>query len=367
MPSDYPYQGRSGYLRSVLAALDLPVDSQLLLFSKGSLQGRRIAPENPRAIFFADEIQLGWVRDGDRIEVAAQDAKQGIVFYTILQEESGAPRFTREMVCLCCHMTGDTSGVPGLLMFSSPSTSGKTFGRPAFMDDTMPMARRFGGWFVTGALAPALHQGNAVAGLNGQPSRALTSTEGLYDPDGYLANSSDVAALMVLSHQVRMVNLLVRSNWEARAGDPTLHPERSSASQASLALLLRAAADDVVDGPLLIGEAPFEGRVEGGSGFAERFAAQGPRDRLGRSLRQLDLTRRLMRYPCSYLIYSPLFDGLPSSMKDLIYERLWQVLSGADRKPRYQSHLTLADRQAIVDILRDTKPGLPPYFRPVAR
>jgi hypothetical protein len=124
-------------------------------------------------------------------------------------------------------------------------------------------------------------------------------------------------------------------------------------------------ADDVVDSLLFIDEARFDGRVQGGSGFAEQFQVQGPNDQKGRSLRTLDLTTRLLRYPCSYLIYSPVFDGLPEVMRVLIYQRMWDVLSGAEQDVRYQAALSLADRQAIVEILRDTKPGLPVYFTSV--
>ncbi len=129
--------------------------------------------------------------------------------------------------------------------------------------------------------------------------------------------------------------------------------------------VLKALADDVVDSLLFIGEARLEGAAKGSSGFAQRFEAQGPTDPRGRSLRQLDLTTRLLKYPCSYLIYSPMFDALPPVMKGLVYERLWHVLSGAEKDPRYRTALTLADRQAIVDILRSTKTGIPAYFKPV--
>jgi hypothetical protein len=91
------------------------------------------------------------------------------------------------------------------------------------------------------------------------------------------------------------------------------------------------------------------------------FAARGPRDSRGRSLRDLDLRTRLMRYPCSYLIYSEPFDALPPAAKQAVYARVWAVLSGAVRDGRYD-RLTAADRQAVVDILRETKPDLPAYF-----
>jgi hypothetical protein len=107
--------------------------------------------------------------------------------------------------------------------------------------------------------------------------------------------------------------------------------------------------------------------VRGTSGFAERFSAGGPRDRKGRSLYELDLERRLMKYPCSYLIYSPAFDALPPLVKDPIYRRLWELLSGRESDARYRAALSRADRRAIVEILRDTKKDLPRYFQPVAR
>src|SRR5580765_292749 len=150
----FAFEGRSGYLRSALEALQLPVDSQLLVFSRTSLQGKRISEQNPRALFFNDRVALGWVRDGDVIEVAAHDESAGVVFYTLEQRAdptTGPPQFKRVFQCLGCHMAGDTLGVPGLLMFSTtrPDQSrGVTL--PRRVDQSDPLRQRFGGWFVTG-------------------------------------------------------------------------------------------------------------------------------------------------------------------------------------------------------------------------
>ena len=126
---------------------------------------------------------------------------------------------------------------------------------------------------------------------------------------------------------------------------------------------MRGIAAEVVDYLLFIDEAPVPERIHGSSGFAERFSRTGPRDRKGRSLHELDLTRRVMKYPCSYLIYSPAFDALPPAVKEPIFQRMWQILSGQEREARYQSALSRTDREAIVEILRDTKADLPPYFQ----
>lgn len=369
----FTFDNRSGYLRSALDALELPLDSQLLVFSRTSLQGRRIGEQNPRALFFNDRVALGWVRGGDLLEVATHDQTNGVVFYTLEQSEDathGAPQFKRAFVCMGCHVTGNTLGVPGLLMFSTSRPEPTQFsGLPRHIDQGDPLQRRFGGWFVTGSTGSAPHMGNEAAAVDGRPTRVLSSVDGLFDADGYPAKTSDIVAHLVLTHQAGMTNLLTRAAWEARAADPALHPDAPTTpgQQAGVSALMNGVASEVVDYLLFVDEAKLTDRVRGGSGFAERFAARGPRDRKGRSLYELDLNKRLMKYPCSYLIYSPAFDALPPLAKDAIYKRLWEVLSGQEQDPRYRAALSVADRQAIVDILRDTKDDLPTYFRSVTR
>lgn len=362
------FQGRSGYLQSAIEALKLPIDSQLLVFSRASLQGRLINAASPRALFFDDRLVLAWVRDGEILEAAAHDEKQGIVFYSLEQRPTERPMFKREFRCLGCHMAGDTLGVPGLLMFS---TTAETRDRPMKVvttDQRSPLAERWGGWFVTGDSGRAQHLGNQVPALQGHPREALASVAGLFDADGYRGLSSDIAALLTFSHQTHMTNLLTRASWEARAVDPALHPGvLVPPDQTQLVeTFMSGITEEVVDYLLFVDEVPLPNPVAGRSGFAERMSARGPRDRRGRSLYELDLKRRLMKYPCSYLIYSPAFDALPPLAKVPIYRRMWQVLAGEAREPRYRS-LSLADRQAVVEILRDTKRDLPAYFSAVTK
>jgi hypothetical protein len=252
-------------------------------------------------------------------------------------------------------------------MFSTTSTGGRPT-RALMMDHRTPVPARYGGWFVTGTTGPT-HQGNVAAALGSVPPREVRSVEGLFDPAGFRTMSSDIVPLLVLSHQVHMTNLLTRVGWEARAADPTLHPPFTAApgEEERIAQMMSAIAIEVVDYLLFIDEAPLPGGVRGASGFAERFSALGPRDKAGRSLHELDLTGRLMKYPCSYLIYSPAFDALPRAAKDPIYRRMWTILSGQEQDPRYRAALPLPTRRAIVEILRDTKPELPEYFAAVTK
>jgi len=365
------FAGRSGYLRSALAALDIPLESQVLVFSPTSFQRRRINDANPRALFFNDRVALGWVRDGEIIEVAAHDEKAGIAFYTLDQRPAERPEFKRALTCLGCHLSGDTLGVPGLLMFSTtPSAGSDGTPRSIFTDHRNPIDERWGGWYVTGSSGSNRHRGNEASTVGARAAAAaLSSVSGLFDPDGYPSMASDIAALLVLSHQIHMTNLLTRAAWEARAADPSLHAPFVAAPEEErrLAQMMSGIAGEVVDYLLFIDEAPLKSGIRASPAFVQRFAAAGPRDAKGRSLHDLDLGRRLMKYPCSYLIYSAAFDALPPAAKDPIYRRMWEVLGGSATAERYRSALPRSDRQAIVEILRATKSGLPDYFQPVQR
>lgn len=356
------FEPTSGYLRSVLAALRIPVESQVAVFSQTSFQAPRINAKNPRALFFDDQVEIGWVRGGDILEAASEDPEQGIIFYTMRQDAgSGKPQFKRNDGCLACHLSPDTLGVPGLMVLSSfpPPRDKNAYAIAQVIDHRSRLEERWGGWYVTGTTGVG-HMGNGAADGDDQDWAAvrhpaeLQSLEGQFDPTGYPTLQSDVVALMVLEHQTHMTNLLTRLNWEARIA--------ASAPQATGSDRVREAAEELVDYMLFVDEEPLHHPVRGASGFTEKFSSTGPHDPKGRSLRQLDLKERLMRYPCSYMIYGAAFDALPPAARDAVYQRMWRVLSGQEKGPRYQ-RLSAADRQAVVEILTATKKGLPPYFR----
>ena len=359
------FENRTGYLRPLLDALHIPVESQLAVFSKTSLQRDRITPSNPRTIFFNDSMAVAWMRGGF-IEVAVHDPQQGAVFYLLEQVWTPVPRLTRDNGCLGCHYAAITLGVPGFLANSIPSgTDGKTMPWLGnyVTDHRSPLEERWAGWYVTGRVGASRHLGNApISDKNADDLTILDANLNVptlsprFDTSAYLSPHSDVVALLVFDHQVRMMNLLTRIGWEARV----LAHEGRSVDAAAAAL--REAAAEVVDYMLFVDEARLNG-IRGSSGFAKTFSAQGPRDSKGRSLRDLDLETRLLRYPCSYLIYSAAFDQLPSSAKQAIYARMWNVLSGRERAARY-ARLSTADRQAVVEILRETKIDLATAISP---
>jgi hypothetical protein len=363
----------SGYLLSILEALHIPIESQSVVFSKTSFQAHFISPANPRALFYSDEISVGFIRNATLLEIAVLDAHQGTLFYAVQQQPTERPHIYRSDSCLSCHELHDSLDVPGLLLRSmGVGNEGQTMPELGnfVTDHRSPLEERFGGWFVTGKSGTAPHMGNimhpaetpakSAPGKSASAPKMLADLEGQFDPAGYPSQYSDIAAVLVLDHQVRMANLLTRVGWETRIAQDReqKHPEEKDNAER----LIASDSRELSDYMLFIDEAPLHGTFESTSGFQKKFESQGPLDSHGRSLRQLDLGKRLLRYPCSYMIYSQAFDGLPTAAKSGVYSRLWDVLSGKDKSARY-SKLTAADRSAIIGILLDTKKDLPAYFK----
>jgi hypothetical protein len=372
------YEDHFGYLRSVLKELNVPQSSQMLVFSKTSLQSRRIWPQKPRAIYFSDDVYVGFCQAGDMIEVSVADPQLGAVFYTVDQEPDDKPAFRRQTDnCLMCHGGSSTQNIPGHLVRSvypdpqgQPILSAGSFR----IDHTSPLKQRWGGWYVTGTHGEMEHLGNLVIRGRDVPDK-IDNAAGLnleqlptaVDRARYLTPHSDIVALMVLEHQAQGQNLITRANFLTRTalfqqeelnrslGKP--HDERWDSTTSRI----KDAGEPLVKFLLFHDEAKLTHKITGTSDFAEQFQARGPRDSQGRSLRNLDLQRRMFRYPCSYLVYSANFRQLPNEVRDYIWQRLWDILS--QDSSREFAHLSTGDREAILEILRETHPEVPEQWR----
>ena len=368
------YDEQQGYLPALLELLDVPVSSQMLVFSKTSAQLPKISPRRPRAIYFNDDTYVGYVADGDFLEISSVDPQQGGVFYTLTQDPNEPAELLRDKgQCLICHASSRTEQVPGHLIRSvfSDSRGQPLLGSGTFTtDDTSPFEERWGGWYVTGTHGAMRHMGNVLVEsklhpetLDRERGANVTDLSDFVDTKPYLAPHSDLVALMVLEHQARMHNVLTRANYETRSA---LHYDRimnealdrpadhrSDSTQRRIA----AAGDEVLRTMLFSEEFPLSDPVAGTSAFAQEFAERGTRDSKGRSLRDLDLQTRLFRYPCSYLIDSPTFDGLPEPMHEYVVGRLREILAGGDSSGDFD-HLTPEDRRAIREILSEAKGSL---------
>ena len=315
-------------LAGLLEHLNINVDSQALVFSKTSFQAGKISPRNPRAIYFNDEAAVGWVRGSNAMEVAAVDPRQGVIFYTF---QGG--HFERQQVCLRCHQGAATMGVPGMFVGSVfPDRSGMPDRSGAIITDhRTPFADRWGGWYVNAEHGEQPDRANGVADDPDDPHHLssrqnLTSLAREFNTSGYLAPVSDIVALMTFEHQTQMTNLMTRVAWLARRGEP-----------------LDADLDSLARYMTFADEAPLKEPVEGVSTFTSSFPRRGPRDRKGRSLRDFDLRTRLFRYPLSYMVYSAEFSALPPGVREQLWRRVFALLK---------------DRPDVLEIVRDTKPGI---------
>jgi hypothetical protein len=377
------WEPKGGYLRSVLQALEIDPDSQVLVFSRTSLQVDHISATTPRAIYFNDDTYVGWVQNSNLVEFTVIDANAGVVFFGLDNGQGTAPRMERDGGrCLTCHDTYSMmgGGVPRVLAMSSPvvdPADTRTFTSASDVDDRTPVAQRWGGWYVTGQSGRQVHFGNQTLRddkssefLRAQPHHDVKSLAGYFDTDAYLTDQSDIVALLVLEHQAFVHNFITRASYKIRsvmtregAVSPALPHTWAEVNPRDQAQI-KAMIEPLVRALFFADAAPFGDRIRGGA-YTARFSALGPKDRQGRSLRQLDLEHRLLRYPLSYLIYSEHFDALPECALDYIGLRIGEVLDGSDRTGIAEK-ISAADRAAIRQILEDTRPRVARYLRTAA-
>jgi hypothetical protein len=338
------HDGRPGFLLSVLDRLNVPVDSQLLLFSKTGIQSAFTSPENPRALYFNDRVVVGYIPGAPMIELASHDPLQGVIFQTLKQDAWLPAQFSRSDRCLGCHISANSMEVPGILVRSMfTGVDGRAMPQLGsfLIDHRAPLEQRWGGWYVTGTHGGARHMGNAIVIDPANAEAAITDATlnritlpGPVDTSAYPRATSDIAALMVFDHQGQAINLLTRLGWEARVA---IAEGRADFSKGELRDLARETADYFA----FAGETTLTAPLRGVSEFTQRFSGSGPRDRKGRSLRELDLQARLFKYRCSYMIYSPAFDALPHEARAAVLARLREMITDRD----------------TIEILDDTKAG----------
>jgi hypothetical protein len=366
-----------GYLDDLLAALKIDTSSQVLVYSKTSLQIDGITAATPRAVYFNDQAYVGFVQGMPLLELAAPDDELGMVFYTLVNRLPGAVRIDREASrCLTCHDTYSMlgGGVPRIMVLSAVVDSEYSPGTRETSEETndqTPLRERWGGWFVSGQTGSQLHLGNLpisgeanLAALSDAQRMNLQTLDGLLDTKPYISNKSDVVALMVLEHQTIVQNLITRASIKLRTALPRLEggqiPKSADALSARGQTTLQALLEPLLRQMLFVDAVQFSQPIRGSAGFEQAFEARGPHDAQGRSLRQLDLKTALFRWPVSFFIYAPAFDSLPQLAREYVYGRLLQVLQGRDAKLTLDRY-SAADRAATIELLQATKPEFAAY------
>jgi hypothetical protein len=340
--------GELPFLQSLLKELEVPVSSQMLVFTATSLQKGLISARNPRALYFNDDTYVGFVPRG-RVEVISLDPELGSIFFIFDRLQPGRePRVRRSSECMNCHAPRHMENIPGLVVESViPGLTGG--GERAFRREqsghAVSLADRFGGWHLTGT-GPAMphHWGNMlILRRNGEASELANPPGERCDLTRYPLPTSDLLAQLLHEHQVGFVNRMLQAGYRWRQLTDDSPPKEAALAELSAPLvryLLFAEESPLVPG--MLGESPF----------AADFAAAAKRDSAGRSLRDLDGHERLLKHRCSYMIYSPAFTGLAEALRQRVLSDLAAALDGGAAG----AHLPEAERASIRQILSETLP-----------
>ncbi len=361
-----------GFLLSLLRHLNIPVESQLLVFSKTARNPDLISPRTPRAVFFNDEVSVAWIPTARELEITALDPIKGATFYTLSQPlrdqakqpaKPGEARFSRNSQCLACHAGRSSLDVPGWLVRAFQTDgSGKPSEGYSQVTHQLEYPKRWGGWYVTGAPQSFAHRGNLIGSEENERAKeqptlrtALADLKSLKLNAEYPAPGSDVVAHLVYNHQVHGLNLLIRVGMEARLD------RRSDAEDQLIRYLVFA------DEPKL--EVPLD-EITSNSVYRRGFQALGksegrllnpqqgkrPSTVPPRTLRRFDLQSRVFRYRLSYLVEHRLFESLPTECRSRLVQRILDGLR-ADEPPEEFQHLPVEERRAIVEIVTTAIPA----------
>lgn len=379
-------------LEELLRYLEIPVESQVMVYSKTSAQLSRISPSRPRAVYFSDDCYVGWVQGG-AVEVLAYDREKGGIFY-LLEFRNGGEGIgnsgklvdvSRPQTCLNCHMRSVTRHVPGGLVRSVfPDRDGMPhFGLGTFfVDEATPLGDRWGGWYVTGDPGEHKHMGNRIT-LEDKSTRevsheSLVEGNSVIDSlDGYIrtsvypgGGSSDIVALMVLEHQVRMHNVLTYANlmvrqteYRSREFYKSLGEAIPDSPEGTLQKVIAHQSREVVRHLFFHDEVELlDFGIEGGEHFANAFLINRSTTSDNRSLKDFRLFERLFKYRCSYVIYSEVFDFLPEILKTEVYRLMYESLDPSKDSP-LTNHMSSSEKKRILSILSETKSDLPDYWK----
>ena len=328
-------------------------------------------------MYFNDNVYVGQVKGGKSLGLIAFDATQGAVFYVLGEQKIEKPHFERaQLDCVQCHIAATTHGIPGVIVRSvltTPAGNAKGGAPVHTIGHETPFADRWGGWYVAGPPSAHPHVGNLASDQTPNAfGQNLPDLRGLLETSRFLSHESHITAHLVLAHQTQMHNLVTETNYRYRLGThaDALKAQREGRTpwepSDETKQAYEKAAEATLRYLLFSNEAPLSSPIPATSLFATEFAALGPRDRQGRSLRDFDLQKRIFKYPCSYLIYSDAFDAIPGPAREYLLNRLLAVLTGRDQSADFAG-LPAAERRAILEILVDAKPGLPEEWRQYLR
>ena len=342
------------FVVSLLKALNISPATQTLVYSTTSLQLRRISPRNPRALYFNEDVYVGWV-PGGQIEIASIDPALGGIFYIFdIPRGREAPiRIERSTRCFNCHAEFEIGRIPGLLIKSViPGPGGGSL--ESFRGDqtghSIPFKDRFGGWHLTGKHGITEHWGNLVGELSPTGLKKYANPPGRqFRWETYPVATSDVLAQLLHEHQVGFVNRAVKATYDVRGALVKGDAKGQIVQHADILTRYLLFTNEV--------RLPTGG-IEGDPALKAHFLKNARKTKLGVSLRQFNLHTHLFKYRCSYMIHSVAFSGLPGPLKKRVLLNLRAALDPVKSHPA-SGHIPVGEKKAIGLILTSTLDNYP--------
>ena len=336
-------------VRQLLQKLNIPISSQTLVFSNTSLQLSKIGPNSPRAIYFSDDLYLGYVPNG-QIEVIGIDPQRGAIPYIFsLPKEKGQqfPPISRSRKCMRCHASEKTDFIPGLLLGSViPMHGGGTLdvlnhGKPSH---NTPYSSRFGGWYLNSPKLPFSNWANAIGKIVNHEKIEKTQLHNQNWAKKYPTGNSDPISIMVLEHQIGFTNLCIKLQYLSRQ---ELNRNSNLSDE-----FINQSADKLLEYCLFKNEPKLPNAMKKGeSEFAKVFETVGQNKSATESLRELQLKERLFKHRCSYMINSKLFGAIHTLIRKKFFSKLALILSNHNQKNQSYKYLTKVECEALDRIL----------------
>jgi hypothetical protein len=351
------------FLTSLLEALNIPISSQIMVFSASSLQSEIINPRNPRSLYFNEDTYIGWVPNG-LVEIIAADPEMGPIFYVYdrLRPGGPVPGVQRSTKCMNCHAGNATRRLPGLiaesLLVSQAGSSLETYRRDV-QGHQIPLEDRFGGWHLTGDHNLSSHKAN-VMGLarNGKIEKTAVPPGQFSDLGLHLLPTSDILPHLIHEHQIGFENRLVYAIYTVRQ---LKHENRGMLGGAAKAEI-EERAQELARYIMFADEAKFPSRgITGDPAYAQDFLRDRKVTKAGLSLKDFDMKTRMFKHRCSFMLYTDTWKQAPKELKERIYYHMALYLR--EQPDSQHAHLSPPERMAIRGILKETMTDLPAWWR----
>jgi len=351
------------FLTSLLQALNIPVSSQIMVFSASSLQSEIINPRNPRALYFNEDTYIGWV-PGGLVEIIAADPEMGPMFYVFdrLRPGGPVPNVTRSTKCMNCHAGNATRRLPGLiaesLLVSRAGSSLETYRRDV-QGHQIPLEDRFGGWHLTGQHNIANNRANVMGIPNNGKNEITSVNPGQFsDLSLHLLPTSDILPNLTNEHQMGFENRLVYAIYTVRQ----LKSEGKGMLGAAAKAEIEERAQELARYITFADEAKFPAKgIVGDPAYVQDFLRDRKVSKTGLSLKDLDLKTRMFKHRCSYMLYTDTWKAAPKELKERVYYHMALYLR--EQPDAQHAHLPPSERVAIRSILKDTMTDLPAWWR----